>query len=57
MPFLTWEDYLNFYLAFWLSNAFEEAYFHKIKGTETLSRAHKDLNTTDDTIGLRASHN
>jgi hypothetical protein len=38
--------YINFYLAFWVPFYFWEAYFHKIKGRETFSRPHKDLNTT-----------
>jgi hypothetical protein len=32
--------------------AFSEADFHKIVSRETLSRSHKDLNTTDDIGGL-----
>jgi hypothetical protein len=34
---------------------FGGAYFHKIKGTDTLSRSHNNLNTTDDNVGLRTS--
>jgi hypothetical protein len=29
-----------------------KAYIHKLKGRETHSRSHKDLNTTDDNMGL-----
>jgi hypothetical protein len=50
MPFLSWEDYYKFYLAFRAPFSFGEEDFHKIKGRETLSRSH-DLNTTDSNAG------
>jgi hypothetical protein len=50
--FLAWEDYHNFYLAFGASYASWEVGFHKIKGKETLSRSHNNLNTADDDMGL-----
>jgi hypothetical protein len=55
MPFWTWLDYhYNFYLAFGAPFAFLGCilYFHKIKGKETLSRSHNNLNPTDDNLGL-----
>jgi hypothetical protein len=36
--------------AFWAPLTFLEATFSQIKGQETLSRSHKDLNTTDDNL-------
>jgi hypothetical protein len=54
VPFIAWEDYHNFYFAFGASFGFWEAYFHFWEGRETLSRSHKDLNSTDDKMKLRA---
>jgi hypothetical protein len=51
-PFMAWGDYHNWYLDFWALFAFGEADFNKITGRETLSRSHKDLNTTEDNRGL-----
>jgi hypothetical protein len=34
---------------------FGESDFHKMKGRETLSRSHNDLNIIDSNTGLRAS--
>jgi hypothetical protein len=50
--FFSWEVFHNVYFSFGESFAFWEEYFHKIKGRETLSRSHNDLNTTDDNVGL-----
>jgi hypothetical protein len=41
--------HMNFYHAVGVPFAFWEADFHKIKGKETLSISHNDLNTTDNT--------
>jgi hypothetical protein len=43
MPLLAWKYYHSFRLAFW------EAYFHNIRGKETLSRLQ---NTTDGNLVL-----
>jgi hypothetical protein len=43
---------MNFYFTLRAPFAFWEADFHKIKGRETLSRSHNDLNTTVDNTGL-----
>jgi hypothetical protein len=45
MHFLAWEDYCNFYLAFWGVD------FHKIWGRESLSRSHSGLHRTEDNLG------
>jgi hypothetical protein len=50
VPFLAWEAYYNFYLAVGAPFAFWEAEILKIKGQETLSRSHNNLNTTDNNI-------
>jgi hypothetical protein len=55
MFFLAWEEYHNFYLAFWAPFAFCEADFHKIKGRGALSRSRQDLNTLDSNEELTES--
>jgi hypothetical protein len=47
--------HINFYLAFWTPFAFWEADLHKMKGRETLSISHNDLNTAADKAGLTES--
>jgi hypothetical protein len=54
MPFLAWEDYHNFYLAFWALFALGEACFHKIKGRKYSEISHNDLNTANVNTGLNA---
>jgi hypothetical protein len=52
MIFLAWEDYHNFYHAFWKSFTSWEKDLYKIQGRETLSISHNNLNTIDNNAGL-----
>jgi hypothetical protein len=55
LALITSIKHIHFYLAFGAPLALGEADFHKIKGRETLSKSHNDLNTTDGNVGLTES--
>jgi hypothetical protein len=55
-PFWLWRITITFTLLFGAPFAFGgKADFHKIKGREALSRLYRDLNTTDNNMGLTES--